>query len=481
MTYALSVDVYCAAGVGDLAATVELADGARHDVVLANGQLDQAFPARPRTLRIAIASPSGAKPPAERERADDLVAIGANALFDAPLAIPDHGRLALEVMWSCECHGEQHVVEPDGKFGSYEHIQCAEHVGKDGAGNVLLASIQIFKDTRLKLPSGTKLRFGELLCLAGDFFAHYDRESAELFKTAWPPLEGFAAWIAGSDYRDALLAEATPDDVGGILKRIHHDGADPGSAFAETIAMAGDALNGDMPMRRYLALASQNFCHFGEEAVALYRGYHELACKRARAAGANAEAWVVAVATEAFACHFLTDLHATGHMRTPRRKLGNTFGVLRGALKMSKAMHDEDNKAGMWVTTRKPTNPRVVWRAYGDGRLLIADAKHHLAQVQEAVRRSVWELYEANAQRPVPDAERAEHLLPVPLPPNHGPKATDVFPDGTKPVAGDRPNHAPLYVLLPNGHIGERHGAPDSERYRDLESDDPTPIKVAFT
>src|SRR6185295_7791592 len=155
---------------------------------------------------------------------------------------------------------------------------------------------------------------------------------------------------------------------------------------------------------------------------------------------------------------------------TPRRALGERFGIARGSLRMSKAMHDEDNAVGLWCTTLAPAaGPRVVWRAFGDGKLLHPDAGRHLLQVQEAVRRSVWELYEAHAGRGVAADQRAECWVPVPLAPGQAPVAADVFPNGTAHAGGAAPNHAPLYALLPDGHVGERQGGIDGTTYRDLE------------
>lgn len=464
MRYPLSVDVYCSAGVGDLVGRVSLADGTDHDVVLAGGVLDTSFEARPVRLTIdGAASGIERTPPSERERPTDAATTHADAVFDQPLDVPASGRLALDIVWGCECHGELHVRDGGGKFGSFEHVQCAYWVGYDGIGKAarpLAAPIEILHRTPLDLVAGRRLMFGEIVCLAGDFFAHLDRESATMFADAWPALESLPAWLAGSDYRSAMLAEATAESVTALLEAIHGEGTGSTTALDNLQAY---------PNRRYYALASQNFCHFGADALALYRRYHELACKRAEAAGEDEGAWMRAVVTEAFACHFLTDLFATGHMRTPRRALGERFGIARGALWMSKRMHDEDNRVGLWCTTTgASTGARVVWRAFGDGRLV--DSPMHLRQVQEAVRRSFSEVCEANARRAVASDQRAEQLIPTPLPPWTAPLTSDVLPDGTPHPADQMPlNHAPMYMLLPNGHIGKREGGLEGASYRDLE------------
>lgn len=466
MRYPLSVDMYCAAGVGELAGTVMLDDGTSRDVTLAGGRLETTFEARP--VRLEIRGEAIGHPAPERQRPRDAVRTRADAVFGGPLDIPESGRLALDIVWDCDCHGELHVPDDEGRFGSYEHVQCAIWVGYDRVGSETLvpAPIEITYETPLDLVANRALTYGEIICLAGDFFAHLDSETATMFADAWPALTGLPRMLAGSDYREATLADASKDSLDALLKAIHGEGTSSTTALDNLLAY---------PNKRYYALASQNFCHFGSpdpsienEALALYRRYHELACKRAAAAGSNENAWMRAVVTEAFGCHFLTDLFATGHMRTPRRALGEHFGILRGALWMSKRMHDEDNRIGLWCTTSgPPSGSRIVWRAFGDGRLV--DSPIHLKQVQEAVRRSYWEVCEANAKRTVMPEQLAENLIPKPLAPRMPPSPEDILPNGEPHPAGQAPNHAAMYVVLPNGRIGEREGGLDCLTYRNLE------------
>lgn len=58
------------------------------------------------------------------------------------------------------------------------------------------------------------------------------------------------------------------------------------------------------------------------------------------------------------------------------------------------------------------------------------DSPMHLPQVQEAVRRSLWEIYEAREKRPVAPEQGAAYLVPTPLAPWIGPETTDVLPNG---------------------------------------------------
>ena len=123
---------------------------------------------------------------------------------------------------------------------------------------------------------------------------------------------------------------------------------------------------------RYLNLAQSNFDHFGVDALTAYQAGHTWA--QAQAASATKETngfrrdrlLRQAYAINAFADHFLTDLFAAGHMRTPRRALDDSATTMPKVLPglLSKVMHDEDNKFGIWVENSMGD----VWVAYGDGR-----------------------------------------------------------------------------------------------------------------
>lgn len=131
---------------------------------------------------------------------------------------------------------------------------------------------------------------------------------------------------------------------------------------------------------RYLELAATNWDHFGANAISVYQAGHTLALQTA-AAGSCMEAY----ALEAFACHFLTDLFSSGHLRTPRKALhtGNSFSDL-----CSRLMHDEDCYNGLVVQNANGDS----WTAYGDKRL--NDLANHtsFSIAQAAVNASLQEV-----------------------------------------------------------------------------------------
>lgn len=412
-------------------------------------------------------SPSPAAPLDGERPAVDIV-----ALFRDGVAVPEGGALRLHLLWLAPCDGAAEETVETTRFGSVEHSLCALLIGK-GANGKRLEHHGIrahFTGESTFDVGGKPLDFGMIIALAGDFYAHLDDRARTDFAWAWPPMESIVGWLAG-DYRGTTLAGDTAEAVKGLHDHIHAEAA--GIQFGG-VAKAIDSVRLKHPMRRYLALASQNHCHFacqdwsyseqGNPALDLYRAYHRRALEEARAAGKSGEraGLDAALVVDAFGCHFLTDLFASGHIRTPRAVLGERFGIAMGALVMSKRMHDEDNRKGLWVTPlQRGDGPRVVWRAYGDDCLFKPEAKAHFAQIQEAVRRSAAEVFAAYCEgasgMPVQAGPRAEELIPVPLLPGEGPApASDVLPDGQSSFPDHPPNHAPMYRLLEDGRVAER-------------------------
>jgi len=487
MAHRLSVLVTAPFTLEDLMARVECEGGSVCGLVLRRGRFQGELPQRPLRLVLSLDPP----PTSERTVPGDSASVSCRhgapvavpQLFEHGVAIPADGVLEVQVSWGAPCHEERVFEETDTRFGTWEHMLTAAHVGLDGDRNPPRAC-GVTLDERTLLTVGAKaLKFGEIVALAGDFYAHLDPESAQAFAWAWPAAEGLAGWLGG-DYRDATLLDAGADETRALLRIAYRDRDATRSAADELFQLTGDTLGSDFSARRYLALASQNFCHFGSqpadgtfdeeanETLKLYRAYHRRALKLAAEASRAMDreaAFHRALVTDAFACHFLTDAFATGHIRVPRRVLGERFGVLKGSLRMCHAMHAEDNELGLWCRPWQG-NGRTVWRAFGDGRLRTPPAGRHLEQVREAVRRSVAEVFAAASDEETLVEDPAEALVPVPLAAGARPGVIDVWPDGValcqEALAEAMPNHFPLYAVLPDGRVVERLGPPGENRYR---------------
>lgn len=76
-----------------------------------------------------------------------------------------------------------------------------------------------------------------------------------------------------------------------------------------------------------LEILATNLDHFGDEAKGAYKKEHANALAKAFEAGAGNDqaAFGEAVATEAFCQHYLSDLFAGGHIRTPRREIKDWY------------------------------------------------------------------------------------------------------------------------------------------------------------
>ena len=195
---------------------------------------------------------------------------------------PYHGEVIADFE-SAENDTEEVDLE---EFGGDEH----KAIGDRASGNV---------PTDIMYGSPPRpLSFGDVVALAGDYFDSY----SELVDCARTP-EGriqlaWARWkCLGLD-----ASEEPP----------------------------ADAKHRKAVQDRYFLLASQNLSHFsaGGTARDTYKKRHTVALQDALEAGQTSSQvlWRRALAKEAFADHFLTDMFSAGHVRTPRASIEQWYG-----------------------------------------------------------------------------------------------------------------------------------------------------------
>jgi hypothetical protein len=488
-----SFEISAPFAVGDLVAEVTLEDGQIKNEVLRGGKFKGTFQARAVHLRLLLPTQSvldGGAPleptNAEKPGTPSGECVDITQMFDSGIDIPADGKLAVQLMWGAPCHGERGIEPVLDRFASHEHVLAAKLVGLDKDKMPLKCDgldVSFDQDTLLSLGNGKALKFGEIIALAGDFYAYFDREAAHEFDDAWPTLPGFLGWT-GDSYKEPTLVD-DEDRARKKLVQIVYRPLDGAKLWWEIWKAAH--FDG---VRRFAALALANHCHFGmqswdgtiddasNEALRLYQRYHERAMAMVWPAGAGQSSTerkavlLQALAIDAFGCHFLTDLFASGHIRTPRKALNDQLDILLGGAASCK-MHEEDNKRGLWCEERgrKGSGKRVVWHAYGDHKIDADKEKMHLNQVCEAVRRSAEEVFVTFCGKPLP-TENAVALLPVALRAGTGPVAGDVLPDGTAAPVGEV-NHYPMWAKNPNdgpekGLIGYRQD--DTRTYKILKS-----------
>jgi hypothetical protein len=166
------------------------------------------------------------------------------------------------------------------EFGGSEH----KHIGDQASGDA---------HTTLRYGSLPQwLSFGDVVALAGDYFASYF-DMNELARTPDGRVElAWARWHCLGLKSDGI--------------------AEPAATPAQKKSVTD----------RYFALASRNLAHFsaGGSAIATYAKCHSDALVDALEAGQTGDKtiWRRALTKDAFAVHFLTDAFSAGHVRTPR-------------------------------------------------------------------------------------------------------------------------------------------------------------------
>jgi hypothetical protein len=192
--------------------------------------------------------------------------------------------------------------------------------------------------TELEIRPGLTLTYGEVVALAGDYYATPEDLTRELTPAVANAIRG-----------------VTPQDEGTFLLNTHRGWFD------------------------YASLANENQDHFAPRSWARYLRHHSEALRYALERDLDG-----ALVRNAFADHFLTDAFASGHLRVPR----DTLVGLPGAMP-SRKMHDEENVQGLWVQNASG----FVWRCYGDDNL--GTNPVHLTLTAHAVGLSLQRIFKA--------------------------------------------------------------------------------------
>ena len=177
----------------------------------------------------------------------------------------------------------------------------------------------------LKLPNGVEIKFEQIIALAGDFYGLPKHPIIDPFKG-----EGEDS---GRDqrFRNAYetLAHAPRDELQKELNKLLATLEKEIEEGKTVDAKTWDEITGGkwffgLPVRdgRMLQLAENNHDHFLPHAKGAYLVGHQLATEKARETSQYPQDPTLrkkllheAFSMEAFACHFLTDSFASGHIR----------------------------------------------------------------------------------------------------------------------------------------------------------------------
>jgi hypothetical protein len=235
-----------------------------------------------------------------------------------------------------------------------DHYEFAEHRRLGNDLKLKWKDNQVYDASQKKITLNSKLQltYGEINGLAGDFYGTKEPIcQGETFKKQVERFAAAYATLAGDE-------ETVPEEVKILLKnrqdevemleaaicqpkistaKAYEELEAKGRKFLVTLpdwVPVDDAILNFHTRNRqntptYLTLARLNFDHFGADAHTAYNAGHYKAMEAA--ANGNLE---LGYAMNAFADHFLGDLFASGHMRTPRRLLhyGEKPGINPGFL-----------------------------------------------------------------------------------------------------------------------------------------------------
>jgi len=389
----------------------------------------------------------------------------------------DHQAVIVLSVPCCNHHGSRQVSENRDSGLFTELLDTAEHA-------IIVAGLTLKTEygdrdaatqpLPLQLPVPTppfRLTYGQVIALGGDFYGSWIGGPSPTYlpvcmasDPVWQFGQNFLSLVRASAEVYNILQVANKFEFQPIARAVRY-GQQPSAVYAG-LPTTGPHLVSDedrafdeatggssfpTPINgRYLNLASENFDHFGVDAIACYRAGHTFAQTEAVKAKQEPDPakrdllLKRAYAINAFADHFLTDLFAAGHMRTPRHALFNSAmnSLTQIAASLcAKQMHDEDNKFGLWVDNSVDD----TWVAYGDGRYRDSWNAASRVVAKKALQQSMDDVWNA-FQDPSAVSSGAANVL------RYLPKViTEITQMPTAPIHRDDPrNWAPLFSWDPN-------------------------------
>ncbi|MBS0647819.1 MAG: hypothetical protein JSS10_01185 [Verrucomicrobia bacterium] len=306
-----------------------------------------------------------------------------------------------------------------GGFGPSEHAT----IGK----SVTLPEFSI--DTPLIEREGTEVRFDQIVALAGDYYGIAGQAISLPSKTPEERIERF------KNAFNNLAEEANPAELQEVLKEIEQECHEvPNSSLPHhcySSHLMEHMSRTQKIKQNFEELLLDNSDHFSEDAKAAYIAGHTYALQLAQEAGRQPTqkqklaGLKLAYAADAFACHFLTDLFAAGHIRNQRGKLElfitklvesssikpSGQNVKQLAAILTGAQHEKDGNEGLNVKN----DQGECWRAYGDGSFFTPKNEENRKKAQDALQGSVQEVYAAylaGAEQKAPSPSTVYQLIP---------------------------------------------------------------------
>ncbi len=311
------------------------------------------------------------------------------------------------------------LIGPQPTYSTEEHEIIGRNVTLyDHRYEVISQPLPVYAyDADKKIPvrrPHEELTYGEMVALAGDYYGaetpisdKKDQEARKLFV---------------AHYNDMAKDGVQKEKIKIFdIASAHH------SAYYETLLYIWHL------GWHYKTLLANNFDHFYPDSWIAYEAGHAEALAMAlkshelRVAGKNEESQqylYLAYSMNAFACHFLSDNFAGGHVEVPRRALAEVFGKTKCGKKVHD-MHDDDGDHGVIVEGPLADGTRGKWTLYGDGCYPKSENEKNRYALGLVMQASADEIYEvlAHGKNGMPKGEsKVKECLPKPVKPEDDPK-----------------------------------------------------------
>lgn len=323
-------------------------------------------------------------------------------------------KLCLFLLFACAIH-----AYADSDFALSEHLVAADQV------KLAFDSHQAPEQyALLHLKNGLALTYGNIVSLVDLYgipeqpiaFGQTEDEQNRRFLAAFATLAE-----ADSAVTEANLLNLVIISERDITASAMNNGVPPEEAFKQInneinrqincITGGGcGSLDWWMVPGRYLKLTLENYDHFSPFAERAYSIGHQLAIEQAMRAKTSQrrEDLELAYALDAFACHYLSDLFAAGHQRTPRSELTlKASPPMVGSL-LAGYMHNEENHYGLPVHDQLGNH----WQSFGDFFYFDKANQINRNHLIETLQLSVDEVFDAYVHGAQHKPSRVALLIP---------------------------------------------------------------------
>ncbi len=331
--------------------------------------------------------------------------------------------------------------KPVLRYESSEHAAAGDQVK-------LYFSPEKYVNT-LTLSNGFKLTYGQLVSL-GDFYGVVGQPISQGVSDADRRSRFLAAFNSFATEPNVLNELTTILNIEQTEKNAIDDGIKKGEKIADVYARISDETNRQwncatgggcdaktwiLKPGRYITLAKEDVDHFGDNAWLAYETGHQLAIETAIAAHQtnDIQKLTLAYAMNGFACHFLADRFASGHIRVPRDELPAHVTPPVVGVVLVTFMHNEENAAGLHMHNLRGDH----WTAWGDRYYYDAGNKNNAALLQDALQLSSDEIFTTYLKGAAPMDDAVKNIIPLP---------DEVNNTGTIDIA-------PLFYWDVNAHI----------------------------